>query len=119
MSIIDDFANIALHMNRKPDSVSPVVSAAAVVSWPTPEQRAAVRTLQALGYTYCDGAEMWKPPLGASVGLAQQSIIRQGGIGARAAAIARLEAAAAGGYKLPPHEVEKLWAIIGSPGVSS
>lgn len=33
------------------------------------ERRAAVRTLEALGYSYLDGAQMWKPPLGKLVEL--------------------------------------------------
>lgn len=58
MSIVSDFDDIARRMNRKPEKVSALDNSAA----------AAVKTLQSLGYTYEDGAQMWKPPVAVPSG---------------------------------------------------
>lgn len=57
--IVNDFVEINRRVNRRPEQnqKSPGHGMAMV--------DAAIRTLQALGYTYNAGAQMWKPPLGA------------------------------------------------------
>lgn len=94
MSIVFDFDDIARRVGRKPDAEALNVNVqqhdqdAAKLA---PSAVAAIRTLKSLGYTYCPGAEMWKPPLseymaprrtGATGGLGCQVFIGDGGGGA-------------------------------------
>lgn len=54
MSIIYDTGEIGRRMNRKPEEETAPVS---LIS----QEQAAIRTLKVLGYTYTEGAQMWKP----------------------------------------------------------